>query len=75
MIKFAPSSSGRQKSYNIFGLGGERGDYFLKIVDSISTKLGHSISFYIMPLTFEGTKRMEMAKYQLETIRGFLDIP
>jgi hypothetical protein len=65
----APSSSEHQELFSIAGLGGESGDFFLKIAESINTKSGPSLSFCIMPFTFEGTKRTEIAKYQLEKIR------
>ncbi len=53
----------------IVGLGGESGDFFLKLVESINSRLESSISYCIMPFTFEGKKRNSKAEFQLEKIK------
>tara|TARA_A100001011_G_C14248565_1_gene816782 strand:+ start:666 stop:1244 length:579 start_codon:yes stop_codon:yes gene_type:complete len=57
-----------QKMYNIVGLGGESGDFFVKLLEVQVKKEQEITSFCILPFKFEGTKRINYAQYQLETI-------
>ncbi len=58
-----------QKIYNIVGLGGESGDFFIKLLKVQAKKEQEITSFCILPFKFEGTKKINYARYQLETIR------
>ena len=57
-----------QKIYNIVGLGGESGDFFIKLLKIQEKKQQEITSFCILPFKFEGTKKNNYARYQLETI-------
>ena len=57
-----------QKIYNIVGLGGESGDFFIKLLKVQEKKQQEIMSFCILPFKFEGTKKINYAQYQLETI-------
>jgi len=58
-----------QKIYNIVGLGGESGDFFIQLLRVQAKKEQEITSFCILPFKFEGTKKINYARYQLETIR------
>ena len=58
-----------QKMYNIVGLGGESGDFFIQLLRVQAKKEQEITSFCILPFKFEGTKKINYARYQLETIR------
>jgi hypothetical protein len=59
-----------QRHYNIVGLGGQSGDFFLKLVESQNKQDQQVTTFCIMPFNFEGTARTKKAQYQLEQMQG-----
>jgi len=59
-----------QRHYNIVGLGGQSGDFFLKLVATQNKQDQQITTFCIMPFSFEGNARTKKAQYQLEQIQG-----
>ena len=58
------------RHYNIVGLGGQSGDFFLKLVATQNEYDQQITTFCIMPFNFEGSARTKKAQYQLEQVQG-----
>ncbi len=67
------SNIDQKKILFILGLGSSSGNFFLHLANFLSEKTVPSMAFCVMPFHFEGRKRTEAAKYQLDTIKGLLD--
>ena len=60
----------KKRLYNIVGLGGLSGDFFVKFMMNQKEKNRKQKTFCIMPFNFEGSKRANKAKEQLKKITG-----
>ncbi len=67
--KYLSKKNVTKRQFNIVGLGGASGDFFLNILGMKPNYNCETTSFCIMPFKFEGTSRMNKAKFQLEQIR------